>query len=132
MRCVDTTFLIDLLRNDPKAVDKSQELESDPIVYTTEANVFEVVSGIFAQATNKEKALHDAEQLFHTLRILPIDHLSAVTSGKISGFLMQKGIEIDPVDCLIAGTLLINGCTSIITRNVRHFSRIPGLKVESY
>ncbi|MBI4148616.1 PIN domain-containing protein [Candidatus Woesearchaeota archaeon] len=132
MKGVDTTFLIDLLRNDPQAVEKGNELDSYPVVYASEASVFEVVTSVFAKAENMERALHDAERLFHQLRVLPVDHASAVYAGRISGLLMRKGLVIDPVDCLIAGSLLAQGCTTIVTRNVKHFNRIPGLNVERY
>jgi predicted nucleic acid-binding protein len=41
MKCVDTTFLIDLLRNDEGAVEKAKELDEFGETITTEINVFE-------------------------------------------------------------------------------------------
>lgn len=131
MRALDTTFLIDILRNDTNAVVKSLELDKEPIVFTTEANVYEVVSGI-QRAINKQKALHDLETLLSRLTVLSLDHKAAIKSGQIAGRLLQQGKMIDDIDCLTAGIILTNGCNTIVTRNAKHFRRIEGLNVESY
>ena len=54
MKLLDTTYIIDLLRNDPGARKKAVQLDEEDEVFTTEINVFEVVwragsycSGIF-------------------------------------------------------------------------------------
>lgn len=129
MKAVDTTFIIDLLRNTREAVMKSIELDNETIVFTTEANVYEVVSGI---QQNKEKALHDIEVLLSRLTVLPLDHKAAIKSGQISGTLLRSGKMIDDIDCLTAGIILTNGCNTIVTRNKKHFERIAELKVETY
>ena len=41
MICLDSTFIIDFLRNDPKAIKKAEEIKNEVIV-TTSINVFEV------------------------------------------------------------------------------------------
>ncbi len=130
MKGVDTTFLIDLLRKSPSAVAKAVELDAEPIVFTTEANVYEIVSGI--RNTNTEKALQDLESLLSRMVVLPLDRKASIYAGLISSELMLKGKMIDDIDCLVAGILLTNGCETVVTRNVKHFERIDGLKVESY
>ena len=131
MKGVDTTFLIHLLRKDSGAVIKAIELDKEPIVFTTEANVYELVSGI-KKGIDAEEAVCDLENLLSRLTILPLDHKSSIKSGLLSRELLQKGKMIDDIDCLVAGTLLANGCETIITRNVKHFERIHELKIESY
>lgn len=131
MKAIDTTFIIDILRNDKNALMKSIELDKEPIVFTTEANVYEVVSGI-QQKINKEKALHDLEVLLSRLTILPLDHKATIKAGRISGELLQEGKMIDDIDCLTAGIALTNGCDTIVTRNAKHFGRVAELKVEIY
>lgn len=131
MKAVDTTFIIDLLRNNKAAVVKSIDLDKEPMVFTTEANTYEVVSGI-QQNPNKEKALHDIEVLLSKLTVLPLDHKAAIKAGQISGTLLRQGKMIDDIDCLTAGIILTNGCGTIVTRNTKHFERIAELKVETY
>ncbi len=132
MKAVDTTFIVDILRNDRGALIKSIELDKEPIVFTTEASVYEAVAGIWQQKTNKEKALHAFETLLNRLTVLPLDHKAAIKAGQISGELSKQGKMIDDIDCLVAGIILTNGCDTVVTRNSRHFSRIDDLKVEGY
>jgi predicted nucleic acid-binding protein len=51
--------------------------------------------------------------------------------GLIYAELRRLGIGIGAIDSLIASVVMENDET-LITRNIRHFSRVPGLKVESY
>lgn len=132
MKAVDTTFIIDLLRNDKAALIKSIELDKEPITFTTEANVYETVSGIGQKRDHKEKALHELEILLSRLTVLPLDHKAAIKAGQISASLMQQGKMIDDIDCLTAGIILTNGCNTIISRNTKHFERVEGLKAEEY
>ena len=131
MKGVDTTFLIGILRKDAGAIAKAIELDGEPLVFTTEANVYEVVTGI-SKSINVKAAMQDLETLLDRLIVLPVDHKAAIKSGLISRDLLLKGQMIDDIDCIIAGTLLSNGCDTIVTRNVKHFQRIPNLKIESY
>ena len=131
MKGVDTTFLIHLMRRDVGALSKSLELDLEPIIFTTEANVYEIVSGI-EKVVDVKHALHDLETLLSRLVVLPVDHKASIRAGLLSRDLMHKGKMIDDIDCLIAGTFLTNGCETIITRNAKHFERIEGLKIEQY
>ena len=45
--------------------------------------------------------------------------------------LESRGVGIGPMDTLIAAQALRLGAT-VITRNVREFGRVPGLKVENW
>jgi tRNA(fMet)-specific endonuclease VapC len=42
--------------------------------------------------------------------------------------LRRAGNIIPDLDLLIAATAVVNGCT-LMTRNLRHFQRIPGLQL---
>ena len=132
MKAVGTTFLIDVLKNNKDALLKSLELDKEPMIFTTEANVYEIVSGIWQQKTNKERALNELETLINKLTVLPLDHKASLKAGQISGTLMQQGKMIDDLDCIMAGIVLTNGCDTIVTRNSRHFKRIEGLNIEEY
>ena len=53
-------------------------------------------------------------------------------AGKIRADLLTSGKDIGQMDCMIAATVLAHGCTKIVTRNTKHFERIPGIEVISY
>jgi predicted nucleic acid-binding protein len=134
MKGVDSTFLIDVLKNAPGVASKALELEKESVVFTTEANVFEIVRGIHMSRDERqiEHKLHEAESLFGRFIVAPLERRAALRAGEIAGHLLKQGRMIDDADCLAAGILLANGCDTIVTRNVKHFERIEGLKVETY
>ena len=131
MKGLDTTFLIDILRNELGAAAKAIQLDTEIAIFTTEANIYEIVSGL-RKGTDLERALRDLEMLISRLTVLPLDRKASMMAGIIARELLQGGKMIDDVDCLTAGTLLANGCDTVVTRNVKHFGRIRNLKVESY
>ena len=53
------------------------------------------------------------------------------TYGMIRAYLENKGIPIGPFDTQIAVQALARNLT-VVTNNIREFSRIPGLKVEDW
>ena len=51
--------------------------------------------------------------------------------GMIRAYLENKGVPIGPFDTQIAAQGLARNLT-VVTNNIREFSRIPGLKVEDW
>lgn len=51
--------------------------------------------------------------------------------GAISADLVKNGKKIDDADLLIASIVLANKGV-LVTNNIKHFSRISGLKLESW
>ena len=77
--------------------------------------------------TEKQKVLHTLSGMI----IWHLDSKAAQIGGEIDGKLAKEGRKIDPVDSMIAG-IAITGDEKVLTRNVKHFSRIAGLKIETY
>jgi tRNA(fMet)-specific endonuclease VapC len=71
------------------------------------------------------------EQIFARLTILPFDREAARVYGELRATLERKGRPRFEPDLQIAAIALRHGLT-IITGNVRHFSGIPGLRVENW
>lgn len=124
----DTTFLIDLLKNNPSAKRKAQEMDqSNQVVATTTITLYESWRGLY-DAPEKQNALNE---ILGELRLLTLTEKSAKKAAEIEAELIRSGEQIDAVDCMIAAIAMENRET-LLTRNVRHFSRIFGLKVETY
>jgi tRNA(fMet)-specific endonuclease VapC len=66
-------------------------------------------------------------QLLRTLQILPFDSECAIQAARIRAELEAAGTPIGPHDTLIAATALRYQAT-LVTRNVREFSRVVGLQ----
>lgn len=71
------------------------------------------------------------EQLVTTLPVEPFTRADAAHYARIRASLEKRGQGIGPIDTLIAAQALRLGAI-IVTRNVREFSRVPGLECENW
>ncbi|MEM2140489.1 MAG: type II toxin-antitoxin system VapC family toxin [Nitrososphaera sp.] len=127
MACLDTDFLVAYLRNDPKARSKLEELEStDEPVHTTIINAFELYKGAF-KARDTRNELARVDKLLDAFFILMLDRNAAQSAGALH----DKSNPIGESDLLIASIALSNNQT-LITKNKKHFEKVPGLQVESW
>jgi predicted nucleic acid-binding protein len=83
-------------------------------------------------AKNKEKELEIRLNLLRKFLILPFDFETAKISAKIEADLLGKGKFIGRSDVIIAGSMIKHGIDTIVTRNVKHFEEIPGIKVQTW
>jgi tRNA(fMet)-specific endonuclease VapC len=67
-------------------------------------------------------------QLLRPMQRLPFDSECAAQAARIRAELEAAGIPIGPHDVLIAATALRHQAM-LITRNVREFTRVPGLQL---
>ena len=131
MKCLDSTFLVDFLRNDKSAINKALEIKEEALV-TTSVNIFEVLLGIYRKKKNSEAELEQFKKLISKLDVLYFDTESSFISSRITADLISEGKEINAMDCLTAGAMLSKNCNAIVTRNKEHFQRIKGITVEGY
>ena len=61
------------------------------------------------------------------MQLLPFDSVCAAQAARLRVDLEAAGTPIGPHDTLIAATALRHQAT-LITRNIREFSRVPGLQ----
>ena len=130
MMCLDSDFIVDLLKQKHTAILKLQSLKGETVV-STEVNYFEVLYGIFIKKQVAQKELGLVQEFFSSLPNMSLNHSSAYNAAEIAANLEKEGLTIGFNDSLIAGICLSNNCT-LLTKNVKHFSRIKALKVETY
>ena len=65
------------------------------------------------------------------LEVVPLDREDARHAGEVRAGLAALGIPIGAYHLLIAGQARARGLT-LVTRNVREFSRVPGLAIENW
>lgn len=63
--------------------------------------------------------------------VVDFDAEDARMAGQVRARLATSGTPIGPYDVLIAGQALSRGLT-LVSRNLREFSRVPGLAVEDW
>lgn len=131
MACLDTTFLIDLLRGNEKVrlikekIDKSSES-----VTIASPSIMEIVKGLRIGNVRKDEEKR-VNELVSSLTILNLDKDSAIKAGIIESDLITKGEIIDLEDIMIAA-IAINNNEKLITNNLKHFSKIKELELETY
>jgi len=128
---LDTTFLIDLMKGKKFAVEKMQMLSTSgaPVTIST-VSIFELFSGL-SQCSKPALEYYKIHNVLHQQSCWPLDDSAAERAGRIHGELVKRGEAIEAIDAMIAGIALAHN-EPILTRNIKHFSRIDGLKVESY
>ena len=129
--CLDTDFLVALLRIREEAAKKAEEYDSiGAEISTTSMNALEIYLGAF-RSRQAEKNVRQADDLLNSIRVLELNVESSRRSSEILSELIGRGQPIDLRDAIIAGMALTNGYT-LVTRNTEHFRRIAGLSVETW
>ncbi|MBI2576817.1 type II toxin-antitoxin system VapC family toxin [Candidatus Woesearchaeota archaeon] len=132
MICLDTSFIVELLRNRDAALKKLIELEEEFLV-ATRITVFEILFGIFLRGGfEKQKFSEAAAKILSNLMILELDELSSIRAAEIKSALVKTGGDLETTDCLIAGIMLAQNCKRIITKDKSHFERIKEIECVSY
>jgi tRNA(fMet)-specific endonuclease VapC len=99
--------------------------------FTSSVNAAEIYYGIF-RAEGRESLLRFFEdQVFPRLTILPFDRESALIYGRVKAAVEREGRPRFEPDLQIAAVALRHRLT-VVTGNVRHFTGIPGLKIENW
>jgi predicted nucleic acid-binding protein len=116
---------------DPAALERARDLEregADARIPTPA--MFELWRGVHLAAESAPEAERVAG-LIAAFPSAPFDATAAARAGEVDARLVREGAPIDPEDAMIAGIALALG-EVVLTRNLRHFSRVTGLRVEGY
>jgi len=129
MVCADSDFIADLDRGNAAALAKLDELEGrgEP-VYTTAINVAELYRGAHG-SRNRDRAIRRIEKILSRFSVLKLDYESAKLWGAFAEKL--KSNYIGELDLFIASIALSNK-QALVTKNKKHFERVPGLEVEGW
>jgi len=93
-------------------------------------SVFEIETGI-AKSNHPERLRHDLDDFLAMITVFPFGMPEAQSAARIRAKLEAAGKPIGPYDILVAATARANALT-LVTRNVREFSRIEGLQVDNW
>ena len=122
MTIADTDVLIHYLAG-KGAADEVERLLLRGTLKTTVISRFELLSG-----AKNPKQLARLFQLLTAVPSLGLDAAAADAASEIRRSLERSGNPIGMADSLIAGIVTSNGGT-LLTRNRRHFERVPGLRL---
>lgn len=129
LHILDTNIVIHLLKGTPPEVrDAWQKAGGHTASAVSVLTLHELRFG--AENSRRPEENHRLLSAFLSkLRVLDFDTMAAEESAKIRH--ESKKQPIGPVDCLIAGHARSLGAT-LVTRNVKEFRRVPGLKVVAW
>lgn len=131
MVCLETDFLVALIRKDPSAIAKLRKLvENGEKLATTPINAAELFKGAY-RSKNMDENLRRVRGILSRLDLLEFNLAASDIYGQITSELERKGEPIGEMDALIASIALAHN-ERVVTRNVKHFSRVRGLEVESW
>jgi len=127
---LDTDVIIDFLKKkpEPEALRIFHQIRTGKLTAKiTSITAFELYRGA-RLSPNPKQSMGDIKTLGGYMNILPFDEKSADTASEICIYLEKQGEPIEVRDLFI-GAIAKTKDTLLITRNVTHFQRIPGLKL---
>jgi predicted nucleic acid-binding protein len=127
----DTSFLIDIMKSNKEAIKKAENIgKNGSTIAVTSISIFELFVGV-ALTIKQEQERNRINRILGGLSIISFDEDSAREAGRIYAQKRKSGSIMEPEDSMIAGVCLRRNET-IITRNIKHFKDIEGLRIESY
>lgn len=131
MYCFDTDVLSAVLKRDPplRLIRRLAQVPSSD-QYTTAITLGELLYG--ATKRGSPELVERVRQLIlRAAAVLPFDAAAAEVYGPLRGRLESEGRRLDEPDLRIASIALARDLT-LVSGNVRHFSRIPALRLENW
>jgi len=127
---LDTDICIYLIKNHPPAVQRRFRQHSLGSICLSTVSLFELRYGV--SKSNRQRANQGALDAFvEMLELVELDSAAALAAADCRASLERRGTPIGPYDLLIAGVALSRDMT-LVSNNIREFSRIEGLKVENW
>ena len=127
---LDTNICIYVIKHKPEKVFQKLQTIHPEDVCISSVTYAELVHGVEKSAAVEKNRLA-LSMLLANMEILDFDADAADCYGKIRAGLERKGTPIGPLDMMIAGHAQSLGYT-IVTNNVKEFSRVPALKIENW
>jgi len=132
MYLFDTDILSHVLKK-RRSAGLMARLEATPRAaqFTSAVNAAEVYFGVLRKEGQEDLLRYYEGEIFSRLVILPFDQDSARIFGRIKADLERRGLPRFEADLQIAAIAIANNLI-LVSGNIRHFSGIPGLRVENW
>jgi predicted nucleic acid-binding protein len=123
---VDTDCIIDYLNGDRRTIELFDSLAGSPIGMSL-VTYGEVYDGVY-HGRNPDESEEGFLRLLQVIDIIDLNEAIMRRFARIRGALRKTGQSIGDPDIMIAATALHHDLT-LVTRNLDHFRRVPGLKI---
>src|SRR5947209_3668992 len=123
---VDTDWIIDGLSGRRETLTFLEEHRDDGLGISI-VTLGELYEGAYGRS-DPDEHIASVEQFLRLFTILPLSDATMQHFGRLRALLRQRGNLIPDFDLLIAATALEHNSV-LVTRNRRHFERIPELQL---
>ena len=133
MYLLDSNICIDFMRGKlPEFYETLRHANSSLYKIPTPVEM-ELLLGVekTTDAALRSKRRKTVETFLRAFEVLPYDSLCARKTAVVRADLERRGRRIGPIDTLLAGMALAYSAV-LVTNNVREFSRVEGLAIESW
>ena len=126
---IDTSVIVEIERREDSLNEFLERLQGEDTAISS-ITASELLVGVSRGAPEERRASREAfvEYVLERVAVLPVDLSVARTHARLWVQLSASGMLIGPHDVLIAATALTHDF-AIMTNNIRHFTRVPGLEV---
>lgn len=130
MYLLDTNICIHVMKNNfPALTERLLSIDPEKVAISS-ISLYELEYGA-AKSNWGERTRENLYAFLSPFTILPFDAKDAACAGRLRALLAKQGSPIGPYDIQIAAQGYARGLT-VVTHNIKEFSRIPGLKVEDW
>jgi len=129
---LDTNTLVYVLNARPqhqRVLDRFNEHDPHKLCLSS-ITLAELRFGV-AQSQRRDATQKKLDRVIGALTVMPFEDDAAMAYGVLRAALQAEGQPIGPLDTLIAGHALSEGST-LVTNNLREFSRVKGLRLENW
>ena len=125
---LDTNICISMLKNQHDVREAILKVKPENC-YVSEITLGELYFGA-SFSNNKEERLKDVAFVIDHFKVIPVSETLPLF-GDIKADLRREGKLIDEFDILIGCAAILNHLT-IVTDNIKHLGRLPGIIVENW
>lgn len=127
---LDTNICIYIIKQKPPIVLETLKQHKPEEISISAITAFELMYGAYKSAM-VDRNLEALDLFLNPFSIIDYSLADAIISGEIRSKLERHGKDIGPYDLLIAAQAINNDLT-LVTNNVKEFSRVENLKHENW
>jgi len=129
MYLIDTNIIIYSLKGVPEVVEHFRRTAEQPKAISV-ITYGELMYGAMKSARTQEN-LARVRRVAEIFPVIEVSRGVMETFSALKAELEGRGTRLDDLDIVIAATALVLG-SRLVTRNTKHFRRVPGLEIEDW
>jgi tRNA(fMet)-specific endonuclease VapC len=129
MYLIDTNIIIYSLKGVPEVVEHFRRAATQPKAISV-ITYGELMYGAM-KSTRTQENLARVRRVAELFPVIDVSRGVMETFSALKAELEGRGTRLDDLDLVIAATALVHG-SRLVTRNTKHFRRVPGLEIEDW